>query len=89
MNEIRTRIHVARIHVAADGTITGRAPRGVPPGDHDAEIILPPTSYKPRSLPPDAAARVRALQQRLAHLPILDPRTADEIVGYGEDGLPH
>jgi hypothetical protein len=68
MNEIR-----ARIHIAADGTITGRALRDVPPGDHEAEIILHPATYPPRPLPPDAAARVHALQERLGHLLVLDP----------------
>ena len=37
MNVIRT-----RLHVAADGTITGHAPDEVPPGDHEAEILLMP-----------------------------------------------
>ena len=83
MNQIRT-----RIHIAADGTITGRAPRTVPPGDHDADIILR-TPYPPHPLPPDAAASVQALQERLARLPVLDPRRPDEILGYGEDGLFH
>ena len=32
--------------------------------------------------------RVRRLQDEIATLPILDPRGPDEIVGYGEDGLP-
>jgi antitoxin VapB len=31
---------------------------------------------------------VRAMQDRLARLPVLDPRTADEIIGYDENGLP-
>ena len=83
MNEIRT-----RLHIAADGTITGRAPRGVPPGDHDAAIIVE-ALYPPRPLPPDAATRVRVIQDRLARLPVLDQRTPDEIIGYGEDGLAH
>lgn len=83
MNQIRT-----RLHIAADGTISGRAPGEVPPGDHDAEIILRAT-HKPRPLPPDAVARVHALQERLARLPVLDARTPDELLGYGEDGLPH
>jgi hypothetical protein len=83
MNEIRT-----RLHIAGDGTITGRAPRGVPPGDHDAAIMID-AHHPPRPLPSDAAAKVRALQDRLARLPVLDARTRDEILGYGADGLPH
>ena len=31
---------------------------------------------------------VRALQDRVAHLQVLDPRPADEIVDYDEHGLP-
>ena len=27
-------------------------------------------------------------RSRLTELPVLDPRTPDEILGYGEDGLP-
>jgi len=31
---------------------------------------------------------MEAMQRRLSALPILDARTADEIVGYDENGLP-
>jgi antitoxin VapB len=31
---------------------------------------------------------VRHIQERLASLPVLDPRTAEEIVGYDEHGVP-
>ena len=37
---------------------------------------------------PSVAAQVRRVQERIARLPLLDPRTADEIVGYGDDGAP-
>ena len=83
MNEIHT-----CFQFAPDGAITGSAPREVPPGDHNAAIILD-TPYPPRPLPADAAARIRALQEHIARLPILDSRTPDEILGCGEDGLPH
>ena len=33
-------------------------------------------------------ARLRAIQDRLAKLPVLDDRTADEIISYDERGLP-
>jgi antitoxin VapB len=33
-------------------------------------------------------AEVRRIQERLARLPVLDRRSADEIVGYDEHGLP-
>ncbi len=32
--------------------------------------------------------RLRALARRCARLPELDPRPADEIIGYDENGLP-
>ena len=35
MQEIRT-----RVHIAADHSITGRAPSDVPPGEHEVTIIV-------------------------------------------------
>lgn len=32
---------------------------------------------------------VRKVQQRIAELPVVDDRSADEILGYDESGLPH
>ena len=37
---------------------------------------------------PGIAAEVRRIQERLARLPILDPRPADGILGYDDRGLP-
>ena len=34
------------------------------------------------------AVAVRRIQERLARLPVLDPRPADEILGYDDTGLP-
>lgn len=34
------------------------------------------------------AADIRAIQERVARLPVVDPRTPDEIIGYDERGLP-
>jgi len=34
------------------------------------------------------ATEVRRIQERLAKLPVRDPRPADEIMGYDEHGLP-
>ena len=31
----------AHIHIAEDGTLTGRVPAGTPVGDHDATILIP------------------------------------------------
>ena len=34
-------------------------------------------------------ARAMAIAEHSASLPVLDPRTPEEILGYDEDGLPH
>jgi antitoxin VapB len=44
---------------------------------------------KPRPDPETTRAAVREIQASLARLPILYSRTADEILGYDEFGLPH
>jgi len=31
---------------------------------------------------------IRRIQERLARLPVLDPRSADDILGYDDHGLP-
>ena len=33
-------------------------------------------------------AEIRRSQERLARLPVLDPRSAEEILGYDDHGLP-
>jgi antitoxin VapB len=33
-------------------------------------------------------AEVRRIQERLARLPVLDPSSAEELLGYDDDGLP-
>jgi len=75
-----------RIHVAPDGTLTGQA-AGLPPGEHEAEIIVL-GSGKPATRPSANAllARVRAIQQEVARLPVLDNRSPDQIIGYNEHG---
>ena len=83
MNEIRT-----RLHVAPNGTISRRPPHVTPPRNHDAAIFVA-TVYPPRPLPADATARVRAIKEQIARLLVLDPRTPDEIHGYGKDGPSH
>jgi hypothetical protein len=77
-------IVTTRIRVAPDGTISGRAPASVPPGEHQADIVLGTGAPAPTA---DAEAAIRAIQDELAHLPVLDPRSPDEIMGYNEDGL--
>lgn len=34
------------------------------------------------------AVEVRRIQERLARLPVLDPRSSDEIIGYDDHGVP-
>jgi antitoxin VapB len=34
------------------------------------------------------AVEIRRIQERLARLPVLDARTADELLGYDDHGLP-
>ena len=75
-----------RIRVAPDGTLTGRA-SGLPPGEHEAEIALVDIGKSVDS--PDVhllLARVRAIQQEIAQLPVLDKRSSDEIIGYNKRG---
>ncbi|HEX9895283.1 MAG TPA: type II toxin-antitoxin system VapB family antitoxin [Gemmatimonadales bacterium] len=42
------------------------------------------TEARPRR---DLAGAVRRIQERLARLPVRDPRSPDEILGYDERGL--
>ena len=74
-----------RIRVAADGTLTGKA-HGLPAGEHDAEITVLGVAPSSRPDPTALLARVRAIQAEIAQLPILDPRSADEIIGYNDSG---
>jgi hypothetical protein len=74
-----------RIHVAPDGTLSGRAAE-LPAGEHDAEIMLldaaEPAGLDARGL----LSLVQAIQTEVAALPVLDSRSADEIIGYNEHG---
>ena len=38
--------------------------------------------------PPDIWERIRDIQDRVAAMPDLDTRSADEIIGYDEHGIP-
>jgi hypothetical protein len=75
-----------RVRVAPDGTLTGRV-SGLPPGEHEAEIAL--VNIGKSVDRPDVhtlLARVHAIQQEIAQLPVLDKRSPDEIIGYNEGG---
>jgi hypothetical protein len=79
-------IVTTRIRVAPDGTISGRIPAVVLPGEHEAEIILHPEVPAPE-VEIETLAAIRQIQDELARLPILDPRSPDDIIGYDERGL--
>ncbi len=75
-----------RIHVAPDGTLTGQAP-GLPVGEHEAEIMLIERAGPAAHLQAAALlARVRAIQEEVARLPVLDSRNPDQILAYNEKG---
>ena len=75
-----------RIHIAPDGAFTGRV-RGLPAGEYEAEIMLidraePAVGPQLETL----LARVRAIQEQVARLPVLDSRSPDQILSYDERG---
>ena len=74
-----------RIRISADGTLTGQV-HGLPAGEHDAEITVLETAASSRPGAAALLARVRAIQAEIAQLPVLDPRSADEIIGYNQRG---
>jgi antitoxin VapB len=41
-----------------------------------------------RAAAPRLRDELRAIRKRCSRLPVLDPRSADEILGYDEHGLP-
>jgi hypothetical protein len=66
--------------------LSGHA-RGLPQGEHDAEIVLLDVDAKQTGAGPvELLARVRTIQAEIAKLPVLDPRSPDEIIGYNERG---
>jgi hypothetical protein len=75
-----------RIHVEPDGTLTGQA-HDLPVGDHDAEIVVLENAQLAAEPNADTLlARVRAIQEEVARLPVRDKRSPDEIIGYNEQG---
>ncbi len=62
----------ARINVAMDGSLSGRA-AGLPAGEHDAEISLLDAPEPPMESSADVLlTRLRAIQDEVARLPVLD-----------------
>ena len=79
-----------KIRVGEDGTVVAHAGGALPPGEHEATITVADRPPPRRRGAPDPrlVARMRALAADLARAPDLDPRPADEILGYDEHGLP-
>ncbi len=72
--------------ITSDGTLTGNA-HGLPAGEHDAEIaVLDGAIAAGRADVSALLARIRAIQAEIARMPIVDPRSDDEILGYNEQG---
>jgi hypothetical protein len=79
-------IITTRIRIGPGGAISGRA-KGLPPGEHDAQITLLDTAaVTPCREAEELLARVHAIQAEVAQLPVLDGRTPDEILAYNEHG---
>jgi antitoxin VapB len=57
--------------------------------DPMVEEIVERMRRQPRPDPETTHAAIREIQERLAKLPVLDPRSPDELLGYDEYGLPH
>lgn len=74
------------IHVDADGRVTGTAPRGLPPGDYD--VVVEAAKPMPRPDPKAALANIRRLQEEIARMPVLDPRSPEEILADDDTGMP-
>jgi hypothetical protein len=84
MPTLRTKIHVNK-----DGTFVAHTAGTLPPGEHEATITVPDRPRRPPNAPdPDLVARMRVIAAELARVPDLDTRSADEILGYDEHGLP-
>lgn len=78
-------IITTRIRIGPGGAISGRA-KDFPPGEHDAQITLLDTAETPSCEADELIARVHDIQAEVARLPVLDGRSADEILGYNEEG---
>jgi antitoxin VapB len=57
--------------------------------DPVVEEIVERMRQQPLPDPQRVSVAIREIQESLAKLPVLDPRTPDEILGYDESGLPH
>ena len=75
-----------RIRIGADGSLSGQAV-GLPTGEHEAEISIKDGQRQPVvSDVSTLIARIRAIQDEVARLPVRDNRDPDEIIGYNDRG---
>ena len=76
--------------VAKDHTLSLRLPEDVAEGPAEVIVLVPEDRERPSETP----TRRRLVDEldeialHCARLPVLDPRTPDEILGYDEHGLP-
>lgn len=77
----------ARICIAENGSISGHTLGHVTAGEYETVIPLPSFSGRPsRDV---RLARMLAIADHCAALPVLDSRSPEEILGYDDNGLPH
>lgn len=72
----RTGMSVAQV---VRDALQERAPEALP---------LPPAAEAPPEEQARRLAALREFQEQIGRLPVLDPRSPDEILGYDENGLP-
>jgi antitoxin VapB len=60
-----------------------------PVRDPLVEALVERMRHKPRRDPADIRKALREIGERCAVLPVTGNRSADEILGYDEHGLPH
>jgi antitoxin VapB len=74
----------------SEGEKVGGARRtGVDVRDPLVEAFLERARRKPRRNPAEIREALREIGERCSKLPVLDNRSAGEILGYDEHGLPH
>jgi antitoxin VapB len=85
------RAEVAQLPVADSPTMHEIPPKQAIESIRDpmVEEIVERMRRQPRPDPETTHAAIREIQERLAKLPVLDPRSPDELLGYDEYGLPH
>ena len=79
--------HLARLVAARRGMTPEAVIRAAVEAEaRAADVVAPESDAKKK--PKATLDELMAIAARCAARPTLDPRTADEILGYDEDGLP-